>query len=50
MYIRMSMSMEIGRGQVDPLRLELQEVVSHSMWMLGTELGSSAEAACSIYY
>lgn len=30
----------------DPLELELEVVVSPLMWVLGTELGSSARTAC----
>ena len=32
----------------DPRELELQAVVSHSVWMLGTELRSSARAMCTL--
>lgn len=31
---------------LDPLKLELQVVVSHNIWVLGTELQSSAGSAC----
>jgi hypothetical protein len=32
----------LRRGQRSPLELELEGVVSHPLWMLGTELGTSA--------
>lgn len=35
--------MEARRGLSDPLELELQIVVSHWMWVLGTRLRSSEE-------
>lgn len=31
----------------DPLELELEEVVSYPMWMLGIKLGSSSQRSCS---
>jgi hypothetical protein len=34
---------EARRGCWNPLGLELQEVMSHLMWVLGTELMSSAK-------
>ena len=42
----MHMSIEDLKGQkraLDPLELELQTAVSCLAWVLGTELGSSAE-------
>lgn len=32
----------------DPVELELQVVVSHPMWVLGTRLGSSSRAVCAL--
>lgn len=34
-----------ARRVLDPLELKLQGVVSHLMWVLGTQLQSSAKAA-----
>ena len=39
---------EAREEELDPLDLKLQVVVSHPMWVLGTELGSSGRAASSI--
>lgn len=35
---------------LDPLELELQEVVSHPMWVLGIQPGSTIRAANSFKY
>jgi hypothetical protein len=37
-----------GQRAPDALQLELQDVVSHLMWVLGTELGSSRGAESSL--
>jgi hypothetical protein len=37
-----------GQRQHISLELELQMVVNCSMWLLGTELGSSARAVCTL--
>lgn len=32
------------KRELDPLELDLQEVVGHTLWVLGIESGSSARA------
>lgn len=36
----------VWKRMSDLLELELQAVVSHSIWVLGTELGSSLQEQC----
>ena len=41
-------SCECQKEVSDPMKLELQVVVNHLMWMLGTELESCARAASNL--
>lgn len=36
------------RGVRSSLKLELEEVVSHPMWVMGTEFGTSFRTACAL--
>jgi hypothetical protein len=41
---------EVQKRSSDPLEIELQVVVSHLTWVLGTELRSSGRTVCSFNY
>lgn len=41
---------EARRGELDPLKPELYIVISYTMWVLGTKLGTSARAICTLIH
>lgn len=41
---------QVQKRMTDPLELEIQAVVSHPLWVLGTEHGSSAKAGSALNY